>query len=132
MPKSAKCTLLKLKKSTQKLSELCIKVTNIDGYLHGKFNTKEQHAQMQKHLGTKLHGCSDGFSYPFGKTLPILNKPCGSSCCFMLAISANSAALRILGIHWVFNWPMPCSAATVPPTSNTCSYTKAFMSASNW
>ena len=37
MPKPTKYTLLKLKKITQKLSELCIKVTNIDGYLHGKF-----------------------------------------------------------------------------------------------
>ena len=39
MPKPTKYTLLKLKKITQKLSELCIKVTNIDGYLHGKFKT---------------------------------------------------------------------------------------------
>ena len=40
MPKPTKYTLLKPKKITQKLSELCIKVTNIDGYLHGKFKTK--------------------------------------------------------------------------------------------
>ena len=55
MPQPVSNSLVKLKKIIQKLSESCIKVTNIDSYLHGYFKTKEQHAQLQEHLGTKFH-----------------------------------------------------------------------------